>query len=439
MKKILFSPIGGTDPISNCRDGAMLHICRVYKPDIVYLYLSKEMMEFHKKDNRYRYCLEKLGEQLNHHFQIECIEREDLEQVQIFDAFIEEYQDILKYIIKKYPDSEYYLNVSSGTPAMKSSLQMLSILSDVKMTAVQVSTPVRKINPHLEDREDYDPQLYWECNDDNDNFKNRCEESKGHNMLDEIKKQIMIKHIEAYDYVAALAIADSLVQSLPDKVYSYLRAANWRLQLNIYGIQEELKEEKANILPIRNEKYRNIFEHILNLQVKLKKEEYIDFVRGLTPVIVDLFQLALKEYSEITYTDYVTKDRRGLEKWDDRKIQKNIKLKQIMDRKFGGNFHGGPIYSSNLLPIIEEYTNNSKIVEWSRDIRKIEEAVRNLPAHEIVSVTKEWIIKRSGYDPEEILHKIKDYAMELKMGIRKEDWNSYDDMNMKLIDMIKRG
>lgn len=25
MKKILFSPIGGTDPISNFRDGAMLH------------------------------------------------------------------------------------------------------------------------------------------------------------------------------------------------------------------------------------------------------------------------------------------------------------------------------------------------------------------------------------------------------------------------------
>ena len=32
MKKILFSPIGGTDPISNFRDGAMLHICRIYKP-----------------------------------------------------------------------------------------------------------------------------------------------------------------------------------------------------------------------------------------------------------------------------------------------------------------------------------------------------------------------------------------------------------------------
>ena len=31
---ILFTPVGGTDPISstNIHDGSMLHICRVYQP-----------------------------------------------------------------------------------------------------------------------------------------------------------------------------------------------------------------------------------------------------------------------------------------------------------------------------------------------------------------------------------------------------------------------
>ena len=45
-KIILFSPVGGTDPISltNCCDGSMLHICRHYKPDKVMLYMSKEMI-----------------------------------------------------------------------------------------------------------------------------------------------------------------------------------------------------------------------------------------------------------------------------------------------------------------------------------------------------------------------------------------------------------
>ena len=41
-KVILFSPVGGTDPISetNLQDGSLLHICRFYHPDKVILYMS---------------------------------------------------------------------------------------------------------------------------------------------------------------------------------------------------------------------------------------------------------------------------------------------------------------------------------------------------------------------------------------------------------------
>jgi len=47
---VLFSPVGTTDPISNNRDGALLHICRKYRPIKIYLYFSKEMLELQKKD-----------------------------------------------------------------------------------------------------------------------------------------------------------------------------------------------------------------------------------------------------------------------------------------------------------------------------------------------------------------------------------------------------
>ena len=52
-KKILFTPIGNTDPIKYLHDGSMLHISRHYKPDVIYLYFTKEMAENHRKDNRY--------------------------------------------------------------------------------------------------------------------------------------------------------------------------------------------------------------------------------------------------------------------------------------------------------------------------------------------------------------------------------------------------
>ena len=48
---ILFSPVGGTDPISttNCYDGALLHISRVYRPDKIVMYMSKEMLDYQKR------------------------------------------------------------------------------------------------------------------------------------------------------------------------------------------------------------------------------------------------------------------------------------------------------------------------------------------------------------------------------------------------------
>ena len=73
-KRILFSPIGSTDPIKYFHDGSMLHICRHYKPDIVILYMSKEITQRHRHDNRYVRTIELLGESIHHNFDIRVIE-----------------------------------------------------------------------------------------------------------------------------------------------------------------------------------------------------------------------------------------------------------------------------------------------------------------------------------------------------------------------------
>ena len=43
MGYVLFSPIGNTDPIRGFRDGAWLHICRIYQPRVCVVYLTAEM------------------------------------------------------------------------------------------------------------------------------------------------------------------------------------------------------------------------------------------------------------------------------------------------------------------------------------------------------------------------------------------------------------
>ena len=88
-KRILFSPVGGTDPISstNMHDGSLLHICRYYRPDVVYLYMSGEILENEKKDDRYMYCLHRLDAMQDRAAEYVRIEKPKLRDVQEFDFF----------------------------------------------------------------------------------------------------------------------------------------------------------------------------------------------------------------------------------------------------------------------------------------------------------------------------------------------------------------
>ena len=178
MSKILFSPLGMTDPITHLYDGSMLHICRVYKPDVVILYMSAEVLEFHKKDNRYVYCIDKLSQHMNHSMQVHIVERPELKDVQVYDVFYDDFQNIIWELLKNTSnEDEILLNIASGTPAMKSALLVMSVLADNRLRSIQVSTPMRKSNQRLEDKVEFDVETNWELNGDNeDGFENRCSE-----------------------------------------------------------------------------------------------------------------------------------------------------------------------------------------------------------------------------------------------------------------------
>ena len=151
-RTILFSPVGGTDPIhnKNCRDGSMLHIARVYKATDVFLYMSKEILENHKKDNRYFYALEKLAELQKREIRIKKVARPDLIDVHEYDYYYNDFENIINKIKNGMDDTDrLILNVSSGTPAMKNGLLILQQMLDMEFTPVQVRTPEGKMNEHI--------------------------------------------------------------------------------------------------------------------------------------------------------------------------------------------------------------------------------------------------------------------------------------------------
>ena len=63
-------------------------------------------------------------------------------------------------------------------------------------------------------------------------------------------------------------------------------------------------------------------------------------------------------------------------------------------------------------------------------MRYVERSARNLAAHEIESITEEWLKdKCSGMDSRSILNLLKKIVGRSGMNVSSKDWNSYDEMN----------
>ncbi len=71
-------------------------VCFIYKPDEVYLMMSQEISYHHHHDDRYRYCLNKLSEMINHNFDIHIIEYRELKDVNMFDPVLNKSNALLR-------------------------------------------------------------------------------------------------------------------------------------------------------------------------------------------------------------------------------------------------------------------------------------------------------------------------------------------------------
>ncbi len=434
---ILFSPVGGTDPISltNCRDGSMLHICRNYNVDKVYLYMSEEIIINHKADNRYIYCLEKLMELKHRFFEYEIIERPSLKNVQEFDFFYKDFRNILVKIFSEMDKTDtLLLNVSSGTPAMKSALLVLKTLGEFPCKLIQVNTPEKAMNESR--HKNYDVKVLWELDEDNgDCCENRCMEIHCPTLSALKNQEIIKKQLLTYDYQAALSVAENMESDFSGSYIDLLRMAYFRLLLNFKEVDSILKKYSFDFLPVRESSSRKYFEYALNLDIKLKRREYADFIRATTPLIVDLFEIILRKQYKIDINDYSKITKKGRE-WDSYKLKGTQVLSVLLD--INPNFNYGFIYSFQLRALLNYYSNNPSLKKLIDDLRFIEEKVRNLAAHQIVSIDDDKIRELTGFSGENIMNKIKQAFLYTKMNIKPEFWDSYDQMNKRIINLIDK-
>lgn len=451
QKYILFSAVGTTDPISNNKDGALLHICRLYRPEKIYVFFSKEMSFYHRNDNRYFYAIDKLSE-LYGDYKPEKYELiyEDMNEVHKFDIFYDIFEKHIMAIRNENPDHTILLNISSGTPAMKNALNLIAIFHDDSIQAIQVRSPFEKSNPKKEDISHYDKETEWAKNLDNctENFEKRASEEKGLNLIARIKKEIILQHLKVYDYHAALSIAEDLKQNFNHECLQLLKAACSRIQLNEEGIKEALNGMDIEIVPVKEGHDRNIIEYMLWLQIKQKRHDYADFIRGITPVVLDIFEGIFKKQTGVDIKDFCVVKKNNndtvyrIERSNLFMTDKGREYLNIFDNSqyFVPNYKDSNLSSIHIMALMEHYYNKSNpLIKLMKDVRNVETRVRNLAAHEIVSITDEWIYKKCGFYSEEILNKLKKLISYTGIDVPDDIWESYDLMNEKIKSYLIEG
>ena len=136
--RVLFSPVGTSDPMTTLGDGPMLHIARHYAPDKIVLLLSPAMRRYEDHDGRYTHALGLLAEAAGRAAPKVELVCSRVDSVHRYDCYIREFEEHLARLAHENAGAEIVANVTSGTPAMQQALVAIDAFGRYGLRAVQV-------------------------------------------------------------------------------------------------------------------------------------------------------------------------------------------------------------------------------------------------------------------------------------------------------------
>ncbi len=449
INRILFSPIGGSDPVNARHDGAWIHCCRHFQPDLTVIYLSKEMLKRENEKKIFSETLNKLCEKIHKNIEIKKEERPHLENPQDFEAFYDDFESILAEYHQKYPEAEILLNVSSGTPAMKGCLIHLYHMLPYPVKLIQVYGPHKEMGMDKGKREtvseEYDVGRSWEENKDNDEGAiNRCHILKDQQQAMRLKVMQLKTLIRHHEYAAALMLAESdeLKEFMPVRLLNGLRAAVSRMQMDLrkagVGFQEFEFEDGKTILAYQNDLLFKGAEMLLTMEIDLQRDDIASCLRKVTPV---LFSLIVGYLAKLKFNINDLLDDQGIHLRKDQ-FQKlypdaytAVGCKLFSNKKFPNTCN---IDSDSLLKILN-YLEPKKTAEkgnisW---LRNLEIKVRNEIAHKPEKMTEALFRERTNNSTEEIIKKARKTFELLKPSLFNSSyWRSYERMKNLILDTV---
>ena len=425
--KILISAVGTTDPISYNHDSALLHIARNYRPDKIVLVYSQEMLVKQDLINKVLLSIEGY----NPIIEIDSTTLNN-DEVHLFDKMYE----VMGLIIQKYTnnDDEIILNLSSGTPQIKSALFALNRINDYNTQAIQVPTPKNGANREYKPLTDSEIDALIVENQDNSlDFVDRCIKDKSEKFTQALVKRHLRSLIASYDYQAAEVIINrkedtkslSNIKKIRKKISDFSRVFknqsilsdilsfplddSQKKALNYYLMIDVLKEREhiADVLI----KAKSLAEFVIEETIKKDHEGLIVF-DGNPPKLNPNFPDCEAILDDI---DKKMKKSRGIEDTDERifSVQSTLNLLSYLN-------------------ILEFYNYDSQLQTAINGIINLN-SERNKVAHGLSEIDTRLLSRK----------KLKQLSENLRLllvdclGIDSSYFNYYDKQNEELIKMLE--
>ncbi|MGV2928379.1 type III-A CRISPR-associated CARF protein Csm6 [Macrococcus capreoli] len=400
----------------------MLHIVRHYKPDVVYLFITKSLWEGNERfEGHKNFDWENIIKFVHPEIQVK-VEVFDIMDEHDFDSYKDIFHEKIEELKHQYNTDEILLNVTSGTPQMETTLCLEYITYPENKKCIQVASPARSSNANFDYSKYEDVEIDIEIvNEEETKHESRCKEIEIISFREAMLKGQLRSLIENYDYEAAyqLLVPNTSFKNrkqLMDKLRKY------NTSIKNHQVIEEIDNKKLKYYS------QKVLFHYWLLRIK---EERNDLAEQLIR-IKSVAEYILMSYFKRKYRDLL------IEKGFNIKLNLNYKPEIIEQYKnvlasngmlFQPNANIGLVSYKYLLEVLE---SESSIYNYTNDILKINE-LRNNVAHNL----EELKIDKAVMDNiKNAMNALKELILIVFDDINEKDLTLIYDVNDKLEELL---
>lgn len=417
MEAVLYSCIGTTDPVRGMRDGGFMHILRFYRPEAVYLFLSREMVERDGADDRIAKTFAFLRENWAGYSPRLVRFETDIQDPSDMDALTAPMDALLQQVLEENPGTEILLNLSSGTPQMQILLAQMALDPRYPTRGIQVKNPEKQSGTaERSNTKTYPVDEALGLNEDEGpGAPNRCCEPRMMAVRREAVRNQLSGLISQRNYAAIAQMGAQLPAPIPKlaKHLDYrsrflLKEARESAQgLTGLGLLAEPGELPYPVYEMVE--YFGVLKHLVYLK------RYTDFLLRLNPFLIrlQLQMLAGKLRPLGVPLEAVIATRDGHKVILPEGIRSTLpELLAFLESTFQCALQERDVSIRVLNRMLEHLGTEEIKLQLLSDCEKLNNLLRNQAAHSLFSVTNQSIRDICGWEAEQILRDLEKLLLE---------------------------